>query len=289
MPQSACTTSSNPRPAPRSSRPIAEGLLLRDGRRRPSRRPSISRSRRTTRSRRVFFVCRWRLAVGRLSTELVGTGGNPLCCPWASCRPAGCAARCAMTGTLFDHRQDLPQVPPLPDADNRPARAWRAGDAGFIWSRRPDPGPYCPSTSPTWTNAARLSTARQNLRRKLRTARNCGSQPPHLTFADDACVDAYYALFDAIVCAKRDPLRRTHARFNFAALLRDARQRRHHVRVPLPLCRTATRRRAAGLEPVLRAWRRRSTSTSAIPCRPRANQSPSLSWMVNLGRTIERG
>ena len=71
---------------------------------------------------------------------------------------------------------------------------------------------------------ARLSRSRrQNLRRKLKSRAQLQVQriPTGAAFADDACVDAYYALFDAVYAQSEIHFDRLTRDF-FAAVLRDA-------------------------------------------------------------------
>ncbi len=123
--------------------------------------------------------------------------------------------------------KDLPQDSPLlPSADNADAKvlAQALSDAGFIMVEGQALA-YVPIDFASIEDyLARLSKSRrQNLKRKLKSRAQLIIQriPTGDAFADDARVDEYYALFDAVYAQSEihfDKLTRSF----FAALLRDA-------------------------------------------------------------------
>jgi len=123
--------------------------------------------------------------------------------------------------------KDLPQDSPLlPDADNAHARALAQAlaDAGFILVEGQALAHVPIDFSSLDEYLARLSRSRrQNLRRKLRSRAQLQVQriPTGAAFADDVCVDAYYALFDAVYAQSEIHFDKLTRDF-FAALLRDA-------------------------------------------------------------------
>lgn len=142
----------------------------------------------------------------RLSTDFVGTTVSeyavlPMGIPAA--RQAA-ALRARAGRRMLTIVKDLPQDSPLlPDADNAHARALAQAlaDAGFILVEGQALAHVPIDFSSLDEYLARLSRSRrQNLRRKLRSRAQLQVQriPTGAAFADDVCVDAYYALFDAV-------------------------------------------------------------------------------------------
>ncbi|MBB1648150.1 MAG: GNAT family N-acetyltransferase [Delftia acidovorans] len=165
----------------------------------------------------------------RLSTDFVGTTVSeyavlPMGTPAAQ---QAAALRARAGRRMLTIVKDLPQDSPLlPDADNAHARALALAlaDAGFILVEGQALAHVPIDFSSLDEYLARLSRSRrQNLRRKLRSRAQLQVQriPTGAAFADDARVDAYYALFDAVYAQSEIHFDRLTRDF-FAALLRDA-------------------------------------------------------------------
>lgn len=132
------------------------------------------------------------------------------------------AGRCMLT-IVKDLPQDSPLLPALDNADaHRLAHA--LGQAGFILVEGQALAYVAVNFESMDDYLARLSKSRRyNLRRKLKSRAQLQIRriPTGTAFADDALVDAYYALFDAVYAQSEvhfDKLTRSF----FAALLRDA-------------------------------------------------------------------
>lgn len=129
--------------------------------------------------------------------------------------------------TMLTIAKDLPQDSPLlPDEDNQHARALTLAlqDSGFILVEGQALA-YVPiDFSSLDEYLSRLSKSRRsNLRRKLKSRAQLKIEriPTGAAFADDALVDAYYALFEAVYTQSEIHFDKLTRGF-FAGLLRDA-------------------------------------------------------------------
>ncbi|WP_234642294.1 GNAT family N-acetyltransferase [Delftia tsuruhatensis] len=165
----------------------------------------------------------------RLSTDFVGTTVSEYAVLPAGPTPAQQAAalRAHAGRRMLTIVKDLPQDSPLlPAADNAHAQALARAlaDAGFLLVEGQALA-YVPITFSSLDDyLSRLSRSRrQNLRRKLksRARLHIARIPTGAAFADDARVDAYYALFEAVYAQSEIHFDKLTRGF-FAALLRDA-------------------------------------------------------------------
>lgn len=165
----------------------------------------------------------------RLSTDFVGTTVSEYALlPQGSGAQAQADALRQCAGrTLLTIIKDLPQKSPLlSDADNAHAHdlAQALEQAGFVLIEGQALA-YVPIDFASLDEyLGRLSKSRRsNLRRKLKSRSQLHIErvPTGMAFADDARIDAYYALFDAVY-AQSDIHFDKLTRAFFADLLRDA-------------------------------------------------------------------
>jgi hypothetical protein len=179
---------------------------------------------------RTLPLYRWWSRGLRIRTAFVGTTVSEYApCPRGAAPDAWAAGLRAALAPR--HRlvivKDLPQASPLlPDADNARAEALAAAcaDQGFVLVEGQALA-YVPIDFPdTAAYLARLSTSRRkNLQRKLRSRKDLAIRriPTGAAFADEALVDAYYALYQGVFAQSEVHFDRLTRNF-FAAVLRDA-------------------------------------------------------------------
>lgn len=165
----------------------------------------------------------------RLATDFVGTTVSEYAVLPAGPSPAQQAAalRAHAGRRMLTIVKDLPQDSPLlPAADNAHAQALAQAlqQAGFLMVEGQALAYVAVDFGSLDDYLSRLSKSRrQNLRRKLRSRAqlHIARIPTGAHFADDARIDAFYALFEAVYAQSEVHFDKLTRGF-FAALLRDA-------------------------------------------------------------------